>query len=37
MESAMLCAGLAITETKKAGDGVRFEMLVPPGAWKLPR
>ncbi len=28
--------GITITETGKAGEGVRFEMLVPPGAWRLP-
>ena len=25
---------IAITETGTAGKGVRFEMLVPPGAWR---
>ncbi|MEI6796606.1 MAG: PAS domain S-box protein, partial [Methanomassiliicoccales archaeon] len=28
--------GITITETGKAGEGVRFEMLVPAGAWRFP-
>ena len=28
--------GITITETGKAGEGVRFEMLVPAGAWRCP-
>ncbi|MEI6797518.1 MAG: ATP-binding protein, partial [Methanomassiliicoccales archaeon] len=32
----MAITGITITETGKAGEGVCFEMLVPPGAWRLP-
>jgi signal transduction histidine kinase len=28
---------ITISETGMAGEGVRFEMLVPEGAWRYPR